>query len=446
MVSRLWLAFLLVFATGVAQAQTQVTLPDTPAGHTFKAFLDAFNSGDRGRIESYCRTYGDSSTPDALTSPDALMSFHNVTGGFDLLQILKSEPLHLEVVVRDRAGQNRAYGTLTVKPGEPAQVANMSVNLIPPGAVVSDMSVAVDAATRARVIDGAIQKLNEYYVSPETAKAMSDAIRERQRRGEFDSVTEGGALAAILTKDFRDVSHDMHLEVRFSPIAMPEAPPTTAPSPEAIASYRRQMERMNCGFEKVEILPGNIGYLKFDAFPDTDICGPTAIAAMNFLANVDAVIFDLRGNGGGDPKMVALICSYLFAQPTHLNDVWERKSGATQQYWTLPYVPGKRLDSQPAFVLTSKRTFSGAEEFTYNLQNLKRATVVGEATGGGAHLVRGERIDAHFMIGVPFAKAVNPISKTDWEGTGVIPDVKVSAEDALPTAEKLAAEKLAAKH
>lgn len=250
----------------------------------------------------------------------------------------------------------------------------------------------------------------------------------------------------MLTEDFRDVSHDKHLGVDFSPVPLPEQPPAATPSPEALASYRRQMERANCGFESVQILPGNIGYLKFYMFADPDICGPTAIAAMNFLANVDAVIFDLRGNGGGDPKMIALLCTYLFAQSTHLNDAWERKSGETQQYWTLPYVPGKRLDSKPIYVLTSKQTFSGAEEFTYDLQNLKRATIVGETTGGGAHMVRGERIDANFMIAVPYAMAVNPVSKANWEGTGVVPDVKIPAEDALSTAEKLAAEKLAASH
>jgi len=296
------------------------------------------------------------------------------------------------------------------------------------------------------VIDGALAKLNEFYVSPELAKQTEVAIRARQQKGEFDSATSGSAFAAMLTADLRDVSHDKHLGVNFSPVPLPEQPPSATPSPEALASMRRRMERENCGFEKVEILPGNIGYVRFDMFAPPDICGPTAIAAMNFIGNVDAVIFDLRGNGGGDPKMIALLCTFLFAEPTHLNDAWERKSGETQQYWTLSYVPGKRLDTQPVYVLTSRQTFSGAEEFSYDLQNLKRATIVGETTGGGAHMVRGERIDAHFMIGVPFANAINPISKTNWEGTGVVPDVKVPADDALSTAEKLAAEKLAASH
>ena len=163
---------------------------------------------------------------------------------------------------------------------------------------------------------------------------------------------------------------------------------------------------------------------------------------MNFLGHVDAIIFDLRDNRGGDPKMVAMIASYLFDDATHLNDLYNRKEDSTTQYWTLPYVPGEMLANTPAFVLTSKSTFSGAEEFTYDLKELKRATIVGETTGGGAHPVSGHRIDDHFMIGIPFARAVNPVSKKDWEGTGVEPDVKVDASDALNRAIELATERI----
>jgi C-terminal processing protease CtpA/Prc len=142
------------------------------------------------------------------------------------------------------------------------------------------------------------------------------------------------------------------------------------------------------------------------------------------------------------PKMIALISSYLFDGPTHLNDLYNRKEDSTTQYWTLPFIPGPRLANKPVFVLTSKRTFSGAEEFSYNLKNLKRGTIVGETTGGGAHPVAGHRIDDHFMIGVPFARAINPVSKTNWEGTGVQPDVPAKAPEALDVAEKLAASKI----
>jgi C-terminal processing protease CtpA/Prc len=278
-------------------------------------------------------------------------------------------------------------------------------------------------------------------VFPDVAKKMGAAVRGRAKHGEYDSVTDGNAFAKLLTSDFQDVSHDKHLTVTFSPTRLPED--SAVPSADAIAQYRVAMEKVNCGFEKVEHLNGNLGYVKFDFFADPEVCGSTAIAAMNFLGSVDAIIFDLRQNGGGDPKMIALVSTYLFATPTHLNDLWVRKSGETHQYWTLPYVPGKLLPSIPVYVLTSHRTFSGAEEFSNNLKVLKRAIIVGEVTGGGAHPVTGHRVDDRFTIGVPFARAINPITKTNWEGAGVEPDVKVAAGDALSTAQKLAAEELA---
>ncbi len=421
----------------LAAAQAQPTIPDTPAGHTFKAWLEAFNSGDRAALDAYYHKY------EPAKSVDNMMQFRGQTGGFDLLAIEKSEPLELQFLVKERQSDTKALGKMEVKDGDPAEVTSFTLRAIPPGASISDFNFKIDAATRNKVIDGAIANLNEFYVSPDLAKKMAEAVRARQKKGDYDSVTDGDAFAMMLTDNFQEVSHDKHLHVMFSPMPMPEK--TEGPDPDADARYRKEMERVNCGFEKVDLLAGNVGYLKFNMFADPDVCGPTAVAAMNFLGNVDAIIFDLRENGGGDPRMIALISTYLFSKPTHLNDLWERKTDTTDQYWTLPYVPGKILDGKPAYVLTSKRTFSGAEEFSYNLKNLKRATIVGETTGGGAHPVSGHRIDDHFRIGVSYAKAINPISKTNWEGTGVDPDVKVPAADALATAEKLAAEKLGSK-
>jgi hypothetical protein len=422
-------------ATSQAPAQAPPAIPETPAGRTFKAWLEAFNSGDRALLDAYIHKY------DPSKSLDNEMQFRGMTGGFNLLQIVKSEPLRLEFLVKERRSDTTGIGKLEVKEGDPAQVASFGLRAIPPGTKLSDLNFKIDAATRARVIDGAIAQLNEFYVFPETAKKMGEAVKAKQKKGDYDSITDGDAFAKMLTDNFQEVSHDKHLRVDFSPAPMPdrhEGPPNA----DERARYRKDMERMNCGFDKVEILSGNVGYLKFNFFADPEVCGPTAVAAMNFLANADAIIFDLRENGGGDPKMIAFLSTYLFSEPTHLNDLWERKGDNTHQYWTLPYVPGKRLDGKPAYVLTSKQTFSGAEEFSYNLKNLKRAALIGETTGGGAHPVSGHRIDDHFMIGVPFARAINPISKTNWEGTGVEPDVKVSAADALATAQKLASDKL----
>jgi C-terminal processing protease CtpA/Prc len=239
----------------------------------------------------------------------------------------------------------------------------------------------------------------------------------------------------------RAVSHDLHLGVNYTPF---KAPPPHEPTPEDRARREHNLQQANCGFRKLEILPGNIAYVDFNGFFPADLCAPTVVAAMNFIAHSDAVIFDLRTNGGGDPAMVSFIASYLFDQPTHVNDLYNRGEDSTHQYWTASYVPGDRLAKQPIYVLTSKHTFSGAEEFTYDLKTQKRATIVGETTGGGAHPVSGHVVADYFMIGVPWGRPINPVTKKDWEGTGVEPDVKVPADDALATAQKLATEKIQA--
>ena len=378
----------------------QTMIPDTPAGKVLQAWLDAFNSGDRAKIDAYVKTF------DPKHSIDMMLTFRSQTGGFDLLRIESSEPNLIKFRVKEKTSSTVGIGSIQLNDAQPATVENFSLRVIPPGAVVE--KIKLDAAARQRVLDGVASSLKEFYVYPETAQKMDRDLLDREKRGEYDAVTDGDAFAALLTKDLQEVSHDKHLRVNYSPYKLPAEDRT--PSPEEKAMHRKQLEHSNCGFVKVEILPGNIGYLKFNFFADPELCGPTAIAAMNFLSHVDAIIFDLRENSGGHPEMVALISTYLFDKPTHLNDLYNRKEDETTQYWTLPYVPGNRLADTPAFVLTSKNTFSGAEEFSYNLKNLKRASLIGETTGGGAHLVDDHRIDDHFTIGVPFARAINPVS------------------------------------
>ena len=422
----------LTHAQAVAQQSAAVAIPDSPAGKMLSAWLEAFNSVDSTKIAAYIRKN------EPHKNVDNQVSFGLTARGFDLVSIEKNQSRHLEYVLKERNRGVLAFGILDVNDnGSAASV----LAAVPAGARVADFKI--DAAARASAIEGAIAKLDESYVFPDVAKKMADAVRGRLKRGEYDDVTNGIAFAAKLTEHLQDVSHDKHLRVNFSAAVIPPAPATqSAPPPDAVARYRRQMESVNCGFVKAEQLANNVGYLKFNMFADPEVCGPTASAAMNFLANVDALVIDLRDNGGGDPAMVAYITSYLFSKRTHLNDLWTRRTNVTKEYWTDTSVSGKRLaDDRPVFVLTSSRTFSGGEEFTNNLKALKRATIVGETTGGGAHPVAGQRINEHFIIGVPFARAINPITKTNWEGTGVEPDVKVPAPDALTTALKLILEK-----
>ena len=409
----------------------RVALPETPIGRAAREWLDAYNSADSARLGAYYRKYY------LERSLEVQMARRAATGGFDLLSIEKSEPRHIEVVVKERNSSTTALAVMELSSGDTARMVTSALVAIPPGGSVADFRI--DAATRARVIDNAIAKLDQSYVFPDVARKMADALRAHEKRGDYNSVTNGISFASLLTEHLRDVSHDRHLGVDFSPARFPVM--QAAPDPDELARMRQRMEVMNCGFVRAEQLPGNVGYLKFNFFANPDICGPTASAAMNFLANVDALIIDLRENGGGAPRMVAYVSSYLFSQRTHLNDLWTRRTNSTEEFWTQD-VPGKRFGGdKPVYVLTARRTFSGAEEFTYNLKNLKRATIIGETTGGGAHPVNGQRIDDHFMIGVPFARAINPISKTNWEGVGVEPDVKVPAADAMTTAQKLIAAK-----
>ncbi|MDE0434580.1 MAG: S41 family peptidase [Bryobacterales bacterium] len=408
------------------------TIPDTPAGRVFGNWLEAFNSGDSSLLKAHYQKHR------AGKSADRDIQFRTMTGGFDLLSIDENQPQRLVFRVKERLRNVTAIGNLIVDDREPPQVSRFSLLAIPPGS--GDPDFTIDAGLRERVIDKAIKKLDQYYVFPDLAKEMAEAVRARQRRGEYASVTDGDEFAKLLTDHFREVNNDKHLRVMFSPVPRSERPANQVPRTARDEQRRKRLEQSNCGFEKAERLAGNIGYVKFNMFADPTFCRPTAIAAMNFLANVNAVIFDLRENRGGHPAMVALLSSYLFSEPTHLNNLWERKSGETKQYWTLSDIPGKRLTEQSAYVLTSRRTFSAAEEFSYNLQQLDRARIVGETTGGGAHPVSGHRIEGRFHVMVPYARAINPISKTNWEGVGVKPDVEVPAVEALDKAIQLARE------
>lgn len=302
--------------------------------------------------------------------------------------------------------------------------------------------LTVDAATRTQVIDTILKRLNESYVFPDIAKKMEDSIRERIAKKEYDQITSAKQFATTLTNDLQAVSHDKHLRVRYSHQAIPERGPQREPTAEERDQRKRDLTWMNHGFSKVERLRGNIGYLEFLNFMDEELGADTVAAAMNFVNGTDALIIDMRNNGGGNPAMVALVCSYLFGpEPVHLNDLYWREGNRTDEFWTKKEVAGRRYLNKDVYVLTSKRTFSGAEEFTYNLKNLKRATIIGETTGGGAHPGGGFRISEHFGMFIPTGRAISPITKTNWEGTGVTPDVSVPADQALLVARIMALKK-----
>lgn len=299
----------------------------------------------------------------------------------------------------------------------------------------------VTGPERAQVINALGKALRDRYVFPEVGEKLDARLKERLAAKAYDTVTSAKAFSRVLTEDLAAIARDKHLNVLY----FSEAP---QPRPQGRPAGPDPMASRNYGFAKVERLAGNIGYLKLDAFADpSGEAGQIAAAAMAFLAGTDAMIIDLRQNGGGSPAMVAFLCTYFFegGRPVHLNSLYWRTTGETQQWWTLGHVPGKRYVDRDVYVLTSSRTFSAGEEFTYNMQTQKRAMIVGETTGGGANPGGMERLSDHFGAFIPSGRAINPITKTNWEGTGVSADMAVAADKALDAAYRDALTKLAAK-
>jgi hypothetical protein len=430
-IRRVFFTIVALSLTSIAtQAQTPA-IPDTPVGKVVRAWYDAYGSGDTLQILDFYRTFHPGRVENGT------VQFRLAAGGYDILSIERNEPGHMEFVARERKSPQMFYALVEIEPTQPIRIARSALLALPPTATLADLSI--DAAGRAKVIEGASAQLDSFYVFPEVAKRVRDSLRARSARGAYDAFDRKGAFAGKMNLEVRELSHDKHMGFEFSARPFPSRPANPAPpTPDQIARAQAQADGLNCLFEKVENLAGNIAYLKFNAFLDPDVCGATASAAMGFVAGARALIVDMRENGGGSPAMVSYVSSYLFSQRTHLNDLWNRRTGQTTEFWTRDSLPGRKFGGEkPIYVLTSSNTFSGAEEFTYNLKSLKRATIVGETTGGGAHPVSGRQIDDHFIIAVPNSRAINPVTHTNWEGVGVEPDIKVAAADALDTALKL---------
>ena len=405
----------------------EVTVPDTPAGKALTEFLDAVNSGDRARQESFLKAW-----PSKL-SVDDVEEWRTASGGYDLLEVRSSDPTNVYFRIKQRSRDVEEAGRLQVSSDKPVSLKMVNAWRMPAGAKYDP--ITLDDAARQKVVESAAVLLERFHIDQKTGKTLAASLRKKLAGGEYRDIPYGDWLAKKITADLRDTGHDDHLQLRFN--YWLTTPESTAKQSEAEA---RQAAAANCHFEKAEHLQPNIGYLKFNLFADPAVCANTASAAMNFLADSDALIFDLRDNRGGRGGMGEYLGSYLFAGRTHLSDDFRRADNVTTESWTDPSVPGRKFLDKPVYVLISKRTFSAGEGFTFVLQALKRVTVVGEQTVGGSGTIEFKPIDDHFTLVVPTGRVSSPATKSDFANTGVVPDVKVAAVDALETAVKLAAE------
>jgi hypothetical protein len=308
--------------------------------------------------------------------------------------------------------------------------------------------MALDAKMRANVVHALAGGLRTVYVFPDVGDNVAAMLTDRLDRGEYDRITSAKAFSALLTTQIGEIAHDAHLSVSYSAQGFPPPPSANGPPAQQFPpEMMRQLKKDNFGFQEVKRLDGNVGYLKITGFVSAAFDGDTVAGAMAFLSNTDALIIDLRENLGGSPTTVALLATYFFGgDRVHLNDIEWRKEGTREyrleQWWTLPYAPGPRYLDKEVYILTSRATPSAAEEFTYDLKTLKRATIVGETTWGGANPGGGHLMGDHFMAFIPAGHAINPITRTNWEGVGVEPDIRTSAEDAFAVAYRSALQQL----
>jgi hypothetical protein len=288
---------------------------------------------------------------------------------------------------------------------------------------------------RQAIVDTLARELRQRYVYPERAEPMARQLVERARRGAYDGAATVGALGELLDKDLREVGQDGHMCVRFLPEVPPE-PPGGPPKAtrEEVAQARLETARIGWGVTRVQRLPGNIGYLDLRGFGPTEFVAPAYDAAMLLLAGTDALVLDLRNNGGGVPSSVSYLLSHFFAEDDerHLNDIYDRPTNKTRSFFTMPIGAPRYL--KPIAVLTSKNTFSGGEECAYDLQTQKRATLYGETTGGGAHPGGMVALGQGLAAFVPTGRPINPVTGKDWEKVGVVPEVALPAADALKAA------------
>ncbi len=305
----------------------------------------------------------------------------------------------------------------------------------------SQKDLIITKREKIEVTDSIITAINNSYVFPDIALKTAKAIKTYQKKGYYNNIKSSREFADTISDQLIRISNDKHLRVLFSYDTIPQKSEEEAPIPDFIKTFAIQH---NYGFNKIEVLEGNIGYLNILGFFPFEEATKKAIAALDFLSSTKALIIDLRENTGGVDTLTRFILSH-FINPKdsdHLLEVKFRKGNKVEKPWSSYYDPSQKFVDKPVYVLTSSGTFSAGEAFAYILQASKRATIIGETTGGGANVEDLIRINDHFVLSLPVGAPVNSITKTNWEGVGVKPDMEISKEKALSTAHIIALKKL----
>ena len=294
-----------------------------------------------------------------------------------------------------------------------------------------DSSPLLGEQAQEQILDKISRLLIDNYVSKEIGETCAEFLTEQIEDESYADITHPRAFARQLTADLRKIHKDKHIRIQSIP---PDDKRVKKNLRLDFLLRTRDRIKENMGFKEVRILSGNIGYLDIRSFELFELARQKALSALRFVEDSDAIIIDLRNNLGGNPTMVQFLCSYFFSDPVHLNSIYWRRGDYTEEFWTMDSLGIKKRPDIPVYVLTSKRTFSGGEEFAYNLKTHKRATIIGEITAGGANPGYTFRINEYLNIFIPTGRSINPVTGTNWEGNGVKPDISIKASEALPFA------------
>ena len=315
------------------------------------------------------------------------------------------------------------------------------------------------AAVRRSVVDSLVARLTRHYVDADTGLLIAARLHSRLAAGAYDTITSPGRFAEALTVDLRSVNDDRHLNVTYNPgspgarpgpeglrmsavLPAPVMPTSAPPSSPGVDAARRS----NYSLGRVDILPGNVGYMDIRGFAGAQMVIPAIKSALEYLQGTDAIIFDLRRNGGGSPFSVNIIISHFTTADTIPSLTVKNRSGnQTFTRYTFATVPGPRRPDVPLYVLTSGATASAGEDFTFVLKNMKRATIVGATTAGAGHNNATLDLGEGFNASISFTRVMDPKTGAEWERVGVKPDVPVDPARALDVAHALALKTIAAK-
>lgn len=289
-------------------------------------------------------------------------------------------------------------------------------------------SLLTGCPQQAEVLERAAAAIEQGYYPQKEAGQIAESVREWSRRNRYaDACGEGQVFAERLNRDLDAYNGHFYFErIAQEPTAKAEA--------DWLMAWRAEAVPSNAGVREVRVFEGNVGYIRLSTFYSWDVAKNKLNSAMALVGDTTGLILDLRQNGGGDAETAGRLVRAFLGDDVKAVQRIESRKGSKDE--ALPERDLAAYDGK-LVVLVDRRSASASEFLAYSLQAAGRATVVGSRSAGAASLLDEPQPLAHgFQISVPNAWPVNIKTGKNWEGEGVIPDVK-GGDDPVYVARRL---------